>query len=479
MSKALFYIFGGTGDLSFKKLYPAFYALYKKEDMPDYFKIIVVGRRSLSTCDVQKLIGESLEKYSKGIEVDSERIQEFLNHFIYFKMDFDEKERYVALNEFSHELCSDSDVGKIVYLATAPTYFEIISSHLANANLLVKGNINHRIVIEKPFGKDLLSAAQIDNAIQDNLEMLQIYRMDHYLGKSMIQNLMILRFSNAIFEAAWNREYIDHVQITVAENTGVGDRGGYYDHSGAIRDMIQSHLLQIVALMTMDEPKSLSYDDLANEKVKVFQAMRVENIETDLLLGQYIGNDVQKGYLSENGIAPNSCTETFVALKMQIENQRWQGVDFFLRTGKHLKRRVAEVTIFYKNKLPFIKYANAPQNKLTIRIQPDEGTTFHFNLMEPSNEKSIVEREMDFCQSCILVEDSPEAYEKLIFDVIQGDRTLYTRWDELEASWQFVDQMLMTCSDRKPYLYPYEIGSWGPVEARNLMSDNRAWVEGD
>lgn len=479
MEQGIFYIFGGTGDLSFKKLYPAFYALFRKQDLPEDFALLVIGRRDQSTEDMRGQIESALLKHYPDNEVQAKNIHNFLNHVVYFKMNFDDENAYERLLTLSFELCEGSEnPAKLAYLATAPEYFEIIAENLTKAQVLVKGNTKHRIVIEKPFGKDLESAYQIDKAISSVLNPEQIYRMDHYLGKSMIQNLMILRFSNAIFEASWNRRFIDHVQITVAEDIGVGDRGGYYDRSGAIRDMIQSHLLQIVALLTMNQPKSLDYDDLCDEKVSVLNAMKVENMEKDLVLGQYVGSDTKKGYMEEKGVAVGSCTETFVALKMQIDNERWKGVDFFLRTGKHLKRKVAEVTIFYKNELPHIKYANAPQNKLTIRIQPEEGTTVHFNLMAPSNEQQIIEREMDFCQSCLLIEDSPEAYEKLIYDVIMADRTLYTRWDEVEASWRFVDQMVIPCKDRVGILFPYEIGSWGPDAARELLGSDREWVQG-
>lgn len=478
MHQGIIYIFGGTGDLSFKKLYPAFYALYKKSDLPEAFEIIVIGRRTLDTPKMRAQIRERL-LVDGDASGQQEQVDGFLSHIQYYQMAFDDTNAYAALHDLSQTLISGHETGRIAYLAAAPAYFEVIARNLTAAGILEGGNTNHRIVIEKPFGKDLKSAAQIDHALQSCLHADQIYRMDHYLGKSMIQNLMILRFSNAIFEAAWNCRFIDHVQITVAEDMGVGDRGGYYDRSGAVRDMIQSHLLQIVALMTMNQPASLHYDDLADEKVKVLRAMKVENIHTDLILGQYVGNGHLPGYREEKDVQPESCTETFAALKMQIDNERWKGVDFYLRTGKHLKRRVAEVTIFYKNNLPNIKYANAPQNRLTIRIQPDEGTTFHFNLMEPSNAQTIIEREMDFCQSCLLIEDSPEAYEKLIYDVLEADRTLYTRWDEVEASWQFVDQMLLNCNEKQPVLHSYPIGSWGPEAARHLLGNERTWVEGD
>lgn len=479
MEQGIFYIFGGTGDLSFKKLYPAFYALFRKQDLPESFQLIVIGRREQESSQMRNQIYEALIKHYPDNEVQANHIKQFLNHVIYFKMNFDDQEAYERLLTLTCDLTGeDSQPAKLAYLATAPEYFEVIAQKLTQTQILVKGNEAHRIVIEKPFGKDLESAYHIDQAISSVLEPNQIYRMDHYLGKSMIQNLMILRFSNAIFEASWNRRFIDHVQITVAEDIGVGDRGGYYDRSGAIRDMIQSHLLQIVALLTMNQPASLNYDDLCDEKVKVLSAMKVENMETDLVLGQYIGSLDKKGYLEEKGIGEGSCTETFVALKMQIDNERWKDVDFYLRTGKHLKRKVAEVTLFYKNDLQHIKYANAPQNRLTIRIQPEEGTTVHFNLMEPSNEQHIIEREMDFCQSCLLIEDSPEAYEKLIYDVIMADRTLYTRWDEVEASWRFVDQMIVPCKDRVGMLYPYEIGSWGPEAAKDLLGNGREWIQG-
>lgn len=477
MEQGLFYIFGGTGDLSFKKLYPAFFALYKKQDLPESFHVLVIGRRDYSSFDMRAQIEVGLNNYYPGHE---SQVKNFLEHVIYFQMDFDNEEAYERLLTISCELTEFStEIGKIAYLATAPEYFEIIAKRLTTAQILVKGHDQHSIVIEKPFGKDLESAYAIDKAISEVLAPEQIYRMDHYLGKSMIQNLMILRFSNAIFEASWNRRYIDHVQVTVAEDIGVGDRGGYYDKSGAIRDMIQSHLLQIVALLTMNQPKSLNYDDLCDAKVEVLKQLKIGSIEKDLVLGQYVSDGIMKSYHDEKGIEEGSCTETFVAMKLQIDNERWKDVDFYLRTGKHLAQKVAEVTVFYKNDLHHIKYKNAPQNKLTIRIQPEEGTTIHFNLMAPANEQQIIEREMDFCQSCLLIEDSPEAYEKLIYDVTQGDRTLYTRWDEVEASWQFVDQVILPCQDRIGILHPYTIGTWGPIEARALMPEGRFWAHGE
>lgn len=478
MNSALFYIFGGTGDLSFKKLYPAFYALYRKQDLPEAFQMIVIGRRDQNALEMRQQIESVLVRLYPEASTHHETIRQFLGHIQYFKMNFDDPQAYDRLLTLSCELCGEEDqVGKIAYLATAPEYFEVISKHLTEKRILIRGHEGHRIVIEKPFGKDLESASHIDQALSSALMPEQIYRMDHYLGKSMIQNLMILRFSNAIFEAAWNRRFIDHVQITVAEDIGVGDRGGYYDRSGAIRDMIQSHLLQIMAFMTMNQPQSMAYDDLCDEKVKVLRQMKVANLDTDLVLGQYRATGLKPGYLAEKGVDPNSCTETFAALKMQVDNERWKGVDFFLRTGKHLRRKLAEVTIFYKNDLSFIQYPGAAQNRLTIRIQPEEGTTFHFNLMEPSNEQSIIEREMDFCQSCLLIEDSPEAYEKLIYDVIMADRTLYTRWDEVEASWRFVDQMILPCKERNGKLHPYDIGTWGPEAANQLLGPDRRWAE--
>lgn len=478
MKTGIFYIFGGTGDLSFKKLYPAFYALYRKQDLPESFQMIIIGRRAQDSLEMRRQIEKVLLALYPDSESHRTGIGHFLGHLIYMQMNFDDPQGYENLLTLTCGISEDDEtVGKIAYLATAPEFFEVISKHLTEKQIIKKGHELHRIVIEKPFGKDLKSAAAIEQALSAILSPHQIYRMDHYLGKSMIQNLMILRFSNAIFEAAWNRQFIDHVQITVAEDMGVGSRGGYYDHSGAIRDMVQSHLLQVLALMTMDQPKSLAYDDLCDEKVTVLKSMVLENLETDLVLGQYQRTFEKPGYQEEAGVEAHSCTETFAALKIGIDNDRWRGVDFFLRTGKHLKRKMAEVTIFYKNDLPFIKYENAPQNRLTIRIQPEEGTTFHFNLMEPSNEQNIIEREMDFCQSCLLIEDSPEAYEKLIYDVIVADRTLYTRWDEVEASWQFVDQMILPCRERQQVLHPYDIGSWGPEAADRLLGEGRSWAE--
>jgi len=476
-------IFGGTGDLAYKKLYPAFCNLFVKGMLPEKFRIISIGRRKLDNKEYREVVKSKVVKNSKIATTSS--IEAFLKNLEYHQLEFTDCESYTALKKNIEEYESDKNTvyDRIFYLATAPKYFEIISNNLSKSKSLdINKDAIKRIIIEKPLGKDLEDARAINQSLCNIFDETEIFRTDHYLGKSMIQNIMVFRFANTIFEPIWNNKCIDNVQITIAEDVGIQDRGRYYEESGALRDMVQSHLLQILALFAMEPPKSLDTESIRNEKVKVLKYMACfdeKDILNNLVLGQYISDEDKKGYKQENYISEDSLTETFVATRIGINNDRWSGVGFYLRTGKRLKRKAAEIVVqfkesnstdLYKNNL---EYKNVLEtNLLRIKIQPEEGISLRFNLKEPSTEHLIVDKTMDFCQSNDINLNSYEAYEKLILDAIAGEQALYTRWDEVEVSWAFVDRILNTCLDKKKLLKEYTSGSWGPKESEEMLKKN-------
>lgn len=470
MNPTLVYIFGGTGDLANKKLFPAFYALFRQNKLGKPFKIIVIGRKPQRTDQLRQKLFDNLLENARHVGDAPDVLRNFLQLVFYHDMNFDDVEGYEKLKGLTQSLEVDFDIKsemvelrRIAYLATAPEYFKIISSALNQNNLLMNGREQDRIVIEKPFGKDLISAKAINDSLLEHFEEKQIYRMDHYLAKSMIQNVMVIRFANAMFEPTWNNQFIEKVEMTVTEKIGVEDRGSYYDVSGALRDMVQSHLLQMLALIAMEVPQTICYNALCLEKVAVMEALSVDSLEESLNFGQYTEGSGHIGYLEEKGVSNESVTETFVALKVNINTARWSGVPFILKTGKAVSEKRTEIVITYKDRLPHIKVANAQPNQLKIRIQPVEGTSLFFNLIEPNSDKRMIVREMDYCQSCILIEGSPEAYEVLIEDVLQGNHELYTRWDEVEAAWQFIDPIYRYMREHPEKMQRYSFGSSSEV----------------
>ncbi len=460
------FLFGATGDLSIKKLFPALFELLHANKMPETHEIVCIGRRDYSQEDFQNFIAEQV-----GGVRDVQKWFSFIKNLRYEQVVFEEAMNYELLRAKIQPEVGDTH---LFYLATAPQYFEVIVSHLASSQLLVKGNHLHRIVIEKPFGTDLESAHKINRHLDQFLEEDQIYRMDHYLGKEMIQNIMMLRFNNVLFEAGWHKDYIDHVQITVAESYGVFERAGYYDQSGAVRDMIQSHLLQMVALIAM-EPSCLDDQELCKAKMEVLKHLAFENVHKDIVLGQYVRNGDVKGYIEEAGVDPNSLTETYAAIKIRINVPRWEGVDFYLRTGKQLAKKASEIVIVYKQPTHQIGQ-DVPPNTLSIQIHPQEGMTVKFNMKKPGSVKELITREMAFCQSCLLDYDAPEAYETLIHEVILGKHDLYTRWDEVRYAWTFVEAILSRCHKDDVVINQYPAGSRGPSEADALLErSGRSW----
>lgn len=467
-------IFGGTGDLTHRKLIPALYQLHINGFLPADFSLISIGRRDKSTEEYRNDLLTSTSRFSSR-SLDEVRFREFSEMISYFRLDFDNEKDYEALLEELNKRDTEGIQDNFMfYLAVSPDYFSDIVMNLKKSGIREKKSNWQRLIIEKPFGQDLRSATILNEAISKVFMEKDIYRIDHYVAKEMIQNINMLRFQNAIFGSIWNREHISNVQITVLEKEGVGTRGGYYDHTGALRDMVQNHLLQLLAITAMEPPKSLDADDVRNEKVKVFEALRDftgEELESSLILGQY------DGYQKEDKVDKDSTTETLVATRVFIDNDRWDGVPFYLLTGKALKNKTAQITIEFKQSNRYQYGINTEPNILEIKIQPDEGITLHLNVKKPGVVDKMAMVEMDYCQSCLYLFNSPDSYEKLILDAINGDSTLFTRWDELQLTWKYVDSILEHVDgEKKSLLVPYPMGSDGPEElAAFIHSGARHW----
>jgi glucose-6-phosphate 1-dehydrogenase len=373
---------------------------------------------------------------------------------------------------------------RLFYLAVSPEYFGVIVERLHEFGLASENGGYKRVVIEKPFGRDLASAKALSKHITHAFSEENVYRIDHYLGKEMLQNIMVIRFANALFEPIWNNKYIDHIQINSTETLGVSERGGYYEKSGALKDMLQNHLLQLLAITAMEPPIRLDTESIRDEKVKVFKGLRIYNEEEvgqNVVRGQYGPSHDGKivGYRDENRTDNNSMTETYIGLKVEIENFRWAGVPFYIRTGKRLAHKCVEVVVQFKS-LAKILYLSGlddmTPNQLIIRIQPTEGVYLRFNAKKPGQNNDVVPVKMDFCQNCEIGYNSPEAYERLLLDAMKGEKTLFTRWDEVEYAWKFVDAIQNVWAKDHPDFPNYEAGSFGPKEADELLArDGRKW----
>jgi glucose-6-phosphate 1-dehydrogenase len=475
-------IFGATGDLTKRKLYPALYNLYRDRALPEHFAVVAIGRRRKTDEEVRADIIQSIKEFSRTGLTGQEEDLGFLNCFHYFQLDFNESERYADLKAKLDELdksCGTKGNG-VFFLAVAPEHFGAITLQLRTHGMAPNQDSWQRLVIEKPFGWDLDSAQELNRVIRSTFAEKLIYRIDHYLGKEMVQNLMILRFANTLFEPLWNNKYIDHVQITFAETVGVEGRGPYYEQSGALRDMVQNHMLQLLTLIAMEPPVDLDTESIRDEKVKVLRSLRVDL--ADVVRGQY-GPGVVNGqqvlaYNQEDRVDPNTNVETFVALKAYVENFRWAGVPFYMRTGKRMPTKYSEIVISFK-KLPGVLYFKDEKldpNLLLIRVQPDAGIFFKFNAKKPGTEQTIVPVSMDFSHASLEGFNSPEAYERLLYDVMRGESTLFTRWDEVEYSWYFVDQIAQYWQEENVKVITYPAGSFGPSQADFLIrADGREW----
>ncbi len=483
----LFIIFGGTGDLSKRKLIPALFNLFEDGQLPQSFAILGLGRKPFDDQSYREKMIESIQQYGQQNSPDKKILENFAKSIFYQSLDMTQEDDYRKLDTRIATIDKRINIGGnyLYYLATPPEFFQGISTSLKIQGLHENSNNGRwrRIILEKPIGQDLGSAQKLNRHLLNIFHEDQIYRIDHYLGKETVQNILAFRFANGIFEPLWNRNYIHHIEILASEQIGVEDRGGYYDSSGALRDMVQNHLLQIVATIAMESVSTFDAKAVRDEKVKVFQSLRQikpEEVTKQVIRGQYINSSIRgkkvPGYRDEKNVEPQSQTETFVTLKFYIDNWRWGGVPFFIRTGKRLPTRVTEVVVHY-NKTPhhifkMDKNNGFQGNQLIIRIQPDEGILLNFGMKVPGAGFNIKNVGMDFHYSDLTDAKVPEAYERLLLDALLGDSTLYARADGVEAAWKFIDPILSAWeNDPSIKLYGYPAGTWGPKETRQLFDD--------
>jgi glucose-6-phosphate 1-dehydrogenase len=483
-SNHLIVIFGASGDLTRRKLMPALYNILRQNLMPEKFAILGVGRSDMNDLSFRDEMRIALVNYSEiQTNTDKSLLEKFLGLLYYSSIDTFDPQAYSALNLRIKEIDSDHSLGDniVFYLATPPNLYDKIPAFLANQGLNRKG---HKLIIEKPFGTNLESARKLNRELLNYFHEDQIFRIDHYLGKETVQNILVTRFSNHIFEPLWNRNFIHHVEITSAESLGVEKRGGYYDNSGALRDMVQNHLLQLVGLVAMEPPIIADSINIRNETLKVFKSIRPltkEHIRKDVIRGQYLGSKIDsehfKAYRDEEGVRTDSKTETYVAMKFFIDNWRWSGVPFYVRTGKRLPTRVSEVVIHYRP-TPHHLFCNDlglpnDSNQLVIRIQPDEGLLMKFGMKVPGAGFSVQNVNMDFHYSSLTDKKIPEAYERLLLDCMLNDSTLYARGDAAETTWEFINPILdLWAEDPDVPLFGYPSGTWGPDSADSLIEES-------
>ncbi|UNX56203.1 glucose-6-phosphate dehydrogenase [Georgenia sp. TF02-10] len=479
-------IFGVTGDLAKRKLMPAIYDLANRGLLPPSFALTGFGRRSWSQEEFAGVVHDAVRRYART-PFDERTWDQLASGFRFVQGEFDDDAAFDRLAETVHQLDVERGTGgnHAFYLSVPPDAFPRVLRQLDRSGLSSGGGEGwRRVVIEKPFGHDLASARELDAVVSEVFPPDAVFRIDHYLGKETVQNLLALRFANQLFEPIWNAHYVDHVQITMAEDIGIGTRAGYYDGIGAARDVIQNHLLQLLALTAMEEPVSFSADALRAEKEKVLSAVRLPaDLAAHTARGQYAagwqGGAYVQGYLQEEGIDPASGTETYAALRLDVQTRRWAGVPFYLRTGKRLGRRVTEIAVVFDRAphLPFDLGATQQlgQNALVIRVQPDEGVTIRFGAKVPGTAMEVRDVTMDFGYGHAFTENSPEAYERLILDVLLGDPPLFPRQQEVELSWQILDPVIEAwAAEGRPE--PYPPGTWGPASADAMLArDGRTW----
>lgn len=481
-------IFGASGDLTQRKLVPALYQLKQERSLPPEITVVGVARRDWSHEYFREQMRQGVEEFSTGTGSE-EAWADFAEGLFYCSGNMDEPESYQKLKAFLEELDGRRGTkgNRVFYLAVSPKFFPPGLKNLGAAGMIQEPT-KTRVVIEKPFGKDLGTAQTLNKIVQEVCKEEQVYRIDHYLGKETVQNLLVFRFANAIFEPLWNRHYVDHIQITVAENVGVEERAGYYETSGALRDMVQNHLLQLFCLTAMEAPHALNADSIRNEKVKVLQATHLadpQNLELCAVRGQYKAGWMKgkpvPGYREESGVNPQSTTATYVALKLMVDNWRWQGVPFYLRSGKRLPKKVTEIAIQFRT-VPLLIFQSAAQqtnaNVLTLRIQPNEGISLRFEAKMPGTELRTRTVNMDFSYGSSFGMATADAYNRLLLDCMLGDQTLFTRSDEVEEAWRVVTPVLNAWDEPSdPELMPlYEAGTWEPLEAELLLNrDGRQW----
>lgn len=485
-------IFGASGDLTKRKLIPALYNLAISRSLPSGFAVVGVARREKTHDSFRAEMKEGVSSFSRRKPIDPAVWADFERAVSYVRGSFDDPRTYVALREHLDQLAAERGTRKncLFYLAVPPAEFGVIVKNLREAGLVAPAHREgpwSRVVIEKPFGHDLESSRELNDVIASAFDESQVFRIDHYLGKETVQNLLVFRFANSLFEPLWNREHVDHVQITVAEEIGVEGRGKFYEQTGVTKDIVENHLMQLLCLTAMEPPISLSADAVRDEKVKVLRSLRPMErslVQENVVRGQYArgftrGEEVP-GYREEPDVAKDSRVETFLAMRVFVDNWRWGGVPFYVRAGKRMARRVTEIAIQFK-KVPHTLF-RAPDggispNVLAMRIQPDEGIALRFTTKEPGQHTVLRDVAMDFRYGTAFGSNTPEAYERLLLDAMRGDATLFTRRDEVEDQWAFIDRVFEAWraeANSPPPTYP--AGSWGPEQADDLLArDGRRW----
>ncbi|ABG03032.1 glucose-6-phosphate 1-dehydrogenase [Rubrobacter xylanophilus DSM 9941] len=479
-------IFGASGDLTARKLVPALYDLAAARRLPMGFAVVGVSRTKMSHEQFRQRLRGSLERHRAG-GFSEEVWESFSRSIFYLPGDSRRPETYGELRGLLERLDAGRGTGgnRIFYLASSPSLFSPTVERLGEAGMSREGGGSYvRLVVEKPFGRDLESARRLNADLLRHFREDQIYRIDHYLGKETVQNILALRFANGIFEPVWNQHYVDHVQITVAEDIGIEGRGAFYEEAGALRDIVQNHMMQLLCLTAMEPPVAFDAEPVRDEKVKVLSAVRPipeERVEEVAVRGQYgsgwIWGEEVRAYREEEGVAPDSATETYAALKLYVDNWRWAGVPFYVRTGKRLPKKVTEIAIRFKPTphTPFARAAGAEPNVLVIRIQPEEGVSLKIGAKIPGSGFEVGSVNMDLLYGTAFLEEVPEAYQRLLLDLMLGDATLFIRADEAEAAWSILDPVLRAWSGAED-VPVYPAGSWGPAEADDLLRrDGRGW----
>ncbi|TDQ29450.1 glucose-6-phosphate dehydrogenase [Zeaxanthinibacter enoshimensis] len=490
-SNQMLIIFGASGDLTARKLIPALFNLYKDDHLPEKFVVLGVSRSDLTDVSFRKKVVTESSYLEEDLgKEEKEYVDKFADKIFYEDLGKSYDTDYTNLAHRISDLNTKygTENNYIYYLSTPPNIYETVAKNLHKQGLTEESNGWKRFIVEKPFGYDLKSARELNNALHQYFKENQIYRIDHYLGKETVQNLLVTRFANSIFEPLWNRNYIHHIEITNAESVGVEKRGGYYDKSGALRDMFQNHLLQIVSLVAMEPPIGDEAEEIRNEKVKALKSLRImkdhKTIHDHTIRGQYLAAEINgekvKGYREEEGVDPDSTTETYAAIKFFVDNWRWKDVPFYVRTAKRMPTKVTEIVIHFKSTHHQIFTDSAgitnKDNQLIIRIQPDEGILIKFGVKVPGQGFKVERTNLDFYYSSLSDTNLMTAYERLLLDAMQGDATLYARADEVEAAWEFVDPILDYWQNGEDVVtYGYSAGVWGPKNADELIDGLYMW----
>jgi glucose-6-phosphate 1-dehydrogenase len=480
-------IFGASGDLAKRKLLPAIYNLAHEGALPERFNLIGSARSEWSDDEFRDIAREAIQKFSRR-KPDDTVLDSLLSRARYVPGTFDDHGLYMKIADAAEDMDEEAGLpfNRVFYLATAPAFFETIAGALGETGMNRREQAEVRIVVEKPFGHDLATALHLNNALLSVFEERQIYRIDHYLGKETVQNTLVLRFANGIFEPVWNRSYVDQVQITASEEVALEGRAGYYDNAGALRDLIQNHLLQLLMLTSMEPPVSFSADDLRDEKVKVLHSIKppkVEQVPEMAVRAQYaagvVGGKDVPGYLEEEGVREGSVTETFAAIRLHVDNWRWAGVPFYIRTGKALARKATEIVITLKP-VPHLAFQQEGSlgvhpNQLILAVQPNEGVSMSLMAKIPGARMRVRPVQMEFLYGTSFMSQSPEAYERLILDTMRGDATLFARNDEVEAAWRIVDPILEAWAQDTAPIPQYKAGSSGPAEQDRILEGDDKW----